>query len=138
MTPGKLEALRQGVAKLGAEALLVTAPANVRYLSGFGTEDGGVDKYLVQPQTPVSEKAFKAGAYKPVQEAYPGFDMYARALFESKRFLFPPKIPTAAGYGTILGKYVGEARNGTITAKEALNRATQEAQAELDQAGGPR
>ncbi len=110
----------------------------VRYLSGFGTEDGGVDKYLVQPQTPVSEKAFKAGAYKPVQEAYPGFDMYARALFESKRFLFPPKIPTAAGYGTILGKYVGEARNGTITAKEALNRATQEAQAELDQAGGPR
>ncbi len=110
----------------------------VRFLSGFGTEDGGVDKYLVQPQTPVSETAFKAGAYKPVEEMYPGFDMYARALFEAKRFLFPPKIPTAAGYGAILGKYVGEARNGIITPKEALSRATQEAQAELDQAGGAR
>ncbi len=41
MTPGKLEALRQGVAKLGAEALLVTAPANVRYLSGFSTPKDG-------------------------------------------------------------------------------------------------
>ena len=64
--------------------------------------------------------------------------MYARALFEARRFLFPPKIPTASGYGSLLGKYAGEARSGAMTARDALNRATQEAQAELDQAGGAR
>ena len=73
-----------------------------------------------------------------MQERYPGFDMYARALFESRRFLFPSKIPTASGYGTLLGTYPAEARNLTVTPREALARATQEAQAELDQAGGAR
>jgi len=109
----------------------------VQFLTGFDDETGGVDKYLFQPQTPTSEKAFKAGVFKKVNEAYPGFDVWAKALFEAKRFLFPPKIPTAAGYGTILGKHVGEARNGKITPKEALDRATQEAQAELDQVSRP-
>jgi Xaa-Pro aminopeptidase len=43
MTPGKLENLKEAIAGLGADALLVTAPANVRYLSGFRTpEDGRV------------------------------------------------------------------------------------------------
>jgi multiple sugar transport system substrate-binding protein len=105
----------------------------VPFLTGFGDETGGVDKYLFQPQTPTSEKAYKAGLYKPVEEKYPGFDVWARALFEAKRFLYPPKIPTAAGYGTTLGKYVTEARNGKMTPKEALDRATQEAQVELEQ-----
>lgn len=38
-----LERLREEIAKLGADALLVTQPANVRYLSGFSSpEDGRV------------------------------------------------------------------------------------------------
>lgn len=110
----------------------------VRYLSGFGTEDGGVEKYLVQPQTPVSETAYRAGAFKPVVETYAGFAMWAKALFEAKRFLFPPKIPTASGYGSILAKYVAQARDGKLTPREALNRATHEAQTEMDRAAGGR
>lgn len=43
MTAGKLQRLRERLAHTGAEALLVTAPANVRYLSGFSSpEDGRV------------------------------------------------------------------------------------------------
>lgn len=106
----------------------------VQFLSGFGDETGGVDKYLFQPQTPTSEKAYRSGVFKKVEEAYPGFDIWAKALFDAKRFLFPPKIPTGNTYGNIIGKYVTEAREGKITPKEALDRVTQEAQAELDQA----
>lgn len=43
MRPEALSALRGKLAELGADALLVTRPANVRYLSGFGSpEDGRV------------------------------------------------------------------------------------------------
>jgi maltose-binding protein MalE len=89
---------------------------------------------MYQPQTPASEKAYKNGLFKKVNDAYPGYDVWAKALFDAKRFLFPPKIPTATTYGDTLGKYVTDARNGKITPREALDRATQEAQAQLDQA----
>ncbi|HEV2126943.1 MAG TPA: extracellular solute-binding protein [Chloroflexota bacterium] len=108
----------------------------VQFLLGFDDETGGVDKYLFQPQTPTSEKAYKSGVFKKVSETYPGFDVWAKALFDAKRFLFPPKIPTASGYGSLIGKYIAEARNGKMTPKEALERITQEAQAELDQVAG--
>jgi multiple sugar transport system substrate-binding protein len=110
----------------------------VQFLTGVGDETGGVDKYLFQPQTPTSEKAYKSGVFRKVVETYPHFDVWAKALFDAKRFLYPPKIPTAAGYGTIVGRYVAQAREGTITPKDALDRATQEAQAQLDQVTGGR
>ena len=106
----------------------------VQFLTGFGDETGGAEMHMYQPQTPTSEKGYKAGAYKKVQDAYPGYDLWAKALFDAKRFLFPPKIPTAKTYGDLLGKYVADARDGKITPREALDRLTQEAQAELDQA----
>ncbi len=108
----------------------------VQFLTGFGDESGGVDKYLFQPQTPTSEQAYKSGAFKKVEEAYPGFEVWAKALFDAKRFLFPPKIPTGNSYGELIGKYVAQAREGAITPKEALDRITEEAQAALDQTAG--
>lgn len=107
----------------------------VQFLTGFGDDTAGAEMHMAQPQTPSSEKAYKSGAFKKVLETYPGYEVWAKALFEAKRFLFPPKIPTATSYGSLLSKYVGEARNGTITPREALDRITQEAQAELDAAG---
>ena len=38
----RLERLRERLTETGAEALLVTTPANVRYLSGFGTPEDAV------------------------------------------------------------------------------------------------
>lgn len=39
--PALLDAVRARLADIGAEALLVTSPANVRYLSGFSSPDDG-------------------------------------------------------------------------------------------------
>ena len=109
----------------------------VQFLTGFGDDRRRGQVPLPAPDAHLGEglqgRAVQAGGGE-----VPGFDVWARALFEAKRFLYPPKLPTAAGYGTTLGKYVTEARNGKMTPKEALDRATQEAQVELSRSPGSR
>jgi multiple sugar transport system substrate-binding protein len=104
----------------------------VMFLTGITDQEAVAEMHMYQPQTPISEKAFKSGAFAKLSKEYPGYDLFARGLFEAKRFVYPPKIPSAAQYGQVLDKYVTEARTLVITPKEALEKATQEAQFELD------
>jgi multiple sugar transport system substrate-binding protein len=106
----------------------------VQFLTGIVDPTVVPEMHLYQPQTPTSEKSFRAGDFKQLSQEYPDYDLFARALFEAKRFVYPPKIPSAAEYGRILDKYVADARDLAITPREALDRATQESQVYLDQA----
>jgi multiple sugar transport system substrate-binding protein len=63
----------------------------------------------------------------------PGYqEVFLQDLFKSDQYLYPPKIPTANSYQSLLGTEWEKARLGQKTAKEALDFVTQQAQQELD------
>jgi ABC-type glycerol-3-phosphate transport system substrate-binding protein len=108
----------------------------VSFLTGFGGEQEYANLFITgrQPHVPSSEKAAKGAAFQEVIKLYPGYDKFLRQLFDARHFLFPPKIPTAASFSTILGRYTSRALNNEMTPKQALDEFTQEAQNELDAA----
>lgn len=73
----RLEALRSSVSGYGAEALLVTTPANVRYLSGFTSPDDAV--VLVLPDSALLITDGRYGAQAEQESALP-FEIVSDAL----------------------------------------------------------
>lgn len=59
-------------------------------------------------------------------------DIFLRHLFNADYYLFPPKIPTANAYLSLLSAEGEKARLGQKTAQEALDAVQQQAQKELD------
>jgi len=58
----RLEKLRQSVNRLDASALLVTTPANVRYLSRFSSPDDGAVLVTATGATLLTDARYKAQA----------------------------------------------------------------------------
>jgi len=105
----------------------------VQYLTGFGGEDAYADLFINGlPHCPISKKIVDSGKFDKVIQNYPGYKTFLDTVFNAKSYLFPPKIPTAAYYDQRMRAHVDEAVLGSLTSKEAMDKTTQEAQAELD------
>jgi multiple sugar transport system substrate-binding protein len=106
----------------------------ISFLTGFGGEQEYANLFITgrQPHVPSSEKAARGPAFQEVIKMYPGYEKFLKQLFEAKYFLFPPKIPNAAQFSTLLGQYVTRALNNETTPRQALDEFTQRAQQELD------
>ena len=105
----------------------------VQFLTGFGGEDAYADLFITGlPHCPISKKIVDDGKFDRVIQTYPGYKTFLDTVFGAKAYLFPPKIPTAAFYDQRLRAHIDEAVLGQISPKEALDKTTQEAQAELD------
>ncbi len=83
---------------------------------------------------PVSEQILDWPKFKQeVTGACPGYDnVFLQDLFHSDYYLFPPKIPTADSYQSMMGAEWEKARLGEKTPKEALDFVQEQAQKELD------
>jgi multiple sugar transport system substrate-binding protein len=70
---------------------------------------------------------------KDVMAKCPGYgDIFLADLYDSDRYLYPPKIPTSASYQSLMDAEVEKVRLGEKDAQEALDGVTAAAQQELD------
>lgn len=107
--------------------------AFVQYLTGFGGEDAYADLFINGlPHCPISKKIVDDGKFDRVIQTFPGYKTFLDTVFGAKAYLFPPKIPVAAFYDQRLNAHRDEAVLGSISPKDALDKTTQEVQAELD------
>ncbi len=109
----RLEPLRARLHQLGLEGLVVSAPANIRYLSGFT----GSLAYLVVGQE-TAEILGDSRYWVQIEEQAAGFDL-VRAGLSSRLFDLVPERITALGW-----RQVGfEAQHLTVAVHEALRAA---------------
>lgn len=83
---------------------------------------------------PVSEQIITDAKFKSeVSGKCPGYEqVFLNDLFKADQYLYPPKIPTADSYTSMLDAEWEKVRLGQKKAKEALDFVTEQAQKELD------
>lgn len=83
---------------------------------------------------PVSPQILEWPKFKQeVTGQCPGYDtVFLEDLFHSDYYLFPPKVPTADSYMSMMGAEWEKVRLGQKGAQEALDFVTEQAQKELD------
>jgi len=83
---------------------------------------------------PVSEQILEWPKFKSeVTGQCPGYDtIFLEDLFRSDQYLFPPKVPTADSYMSMMDAEWEKVRLGQKGAKEALDFVREQAQKELD------
>lgn len=100
-----------------------------------GDRDVYTNLFVVWPcvNNPTTPKMLTYPAFKQkVVDACPSYSVFNDHLYNNDYHLFPPKIPTAAPYMSLLGAETEKARLGQKSAQEALDLVTQQAQKELD------